>query len=187
MGILLLALVVGVLFATGTYLILQRSPIKLILGLSLLSHGVNLLLFSTSGLRRGDPPIVADKAAFDGTIANFVDPLPQALILTAIVISFGFIAFTVVLMNRRNALTETAQGRYEEGKAVVASSLLYSPIEHYLSGLDDDPDDYQWLEYTLVDEYKERAAKRGPMQAEGAQANGSQPRHTAGSEPESTR
>ena len=172
MGILLLAIVVGVLFATGTYLVLQRSPIKLILGLSLLSHGVNLLLFSTSGLRRGDPPIVADKAAFNGNIANFVDPLPQALILTAIVISFGFIAFTVVLMNRRNALTQTAQGRYQDEGAVVASSLLYSPIEHYLSGLDDDPDDYQWLEYTLVDEYKQRAAQRRADQPNGSQPEG---------------
>ena len=180
MSILLLAIVVGVLFATGTYLVLQRSPIKLILGLSLLSHGVNLLLFSTSGLRRGDPPIVADKAAFDGTIANFVDPLPQALILTAIVISFGFIAFTVVLMNRRNVLTETAQGRYEAGEAAVASSLLYSPVEHYLSGLDDDPDDYQWLEYTLVDEYKERAVKRRRGRANGSQAKGTQAKATSG-------
>ncbi len=168
MSILLLALVVGVLFATGTYLLLQRSPIKLILGLSLLSHGVNLLLFSTSGLRRGDPPIVADKAAFNGNIANFVDPLPQALILTAIVISFGFIAFTVVLMNRRNALTQTAQGRFGDEDEGVASSLLYSPIEHYLSGLDDDPDDYQWLEYTLVDEYKQQAAQRRAVQQNGA-------------------
>ncbi|MCB0080524.1 MAG: Na+/H+ antiporter subunit C [Caldilineaceae bacterium] len=100
MNILMMALVVGVLFATGTYLILRRRPIRLILGLGLLSHGVNLLLFSLGGAERGLPPIVVDKAAFTGDISGFVDPLPQALILTAIVIGFGVQAFAIVLVKR---------------------------------------------------------------------------------------
>lgn len=101
---LVLALMIGVLFGTGTYLLLQRTPIRLVLGLALLSHGVNLLLFSSGGFRSGLPPIVADKAAFTGVIDDFVDPLPQALILTAIVISFGVTAFLVMLINRRNTI-----------------------------------------------------------------------------------
>jgi len=108
-----LAIAVGSLFSAGVYLLLQRSPIRLILGLGLLSHGVNLLLFSTGGLRRGLPPIIADKTTFTGDISQFVDPLPQALILTAIVISFGVTAFVVVLVNRRNALL-TASGELVE-------------------------------------------------------------------------
>ena len=107
---LMMALVIGVLFTTGTYLLLQRTAIRLILGLALLSHGVNLLLFSGGGFKRGLPPIVVDKEAFTGDISAFVDPLPQALILTAIVISFGITAFIVVLINRRHALVKDQEG-----------------------------------------------------------------------------
>ena len=158
MNILMMALVVGVLFATGTYLILRRRPIRLILGLGLLSHGVNLLLFSLGGAERGLPPIVVDKAAFTGDISGFVDPLPQALILTAIVIGFGVTAFTVVLVNRRHALAEEAVADVP----VVASRKVvdpFAPMEHYSGGLDADPDDYEWLEYSVSDELS-RARQR---------------------------
>ena len=103
----LLALVVGVLWATGTYLVLRRGQIKLIVGLALLSHGVNLFLFGSGTLTRGQPPIFQDKANYlqELASANIADPLPQALILTAIVISFGVTAFIVVLVGRRDALT----------------------------------------------------------------------------------
>ena len=92
---LIIAVVIGVLFATGVYLILRRSIVKLLLGLLLLSHGANLLLFTVGGLRRAAPPILEE--GFSGRLA---DPLPQALILTAIVIGFGLIAFTLVLVYR---------------------------------------------------------------------------------------
>lgn len=150
MNIVMMGLVVGVLFATGTYLILRRRPIRLILGLGLLSHGVNLLLFSLGGARRGLPPIVVDKAAFTGDVSGFVDPLPQALILTAIVISFGVTAFTVVLVNRRHALAEYAVANVP----IVDSHQVvdpFAPMEHYTGGLDQDPDDYEWLEYGVSD------------------------------------
>lgn len=107
MNNLVLALLVGALLGGGVLLMLQRSPIRLVLGLGLLTHGVNLLLFGTGGLRRGQPPIILDKAAFNGDISQFVDPLPQALILTAIVISFGITAFMIALLNRRNALDQS--------------------------------------------------------------------------------
>ena len=103
----LLGLVVAVLLGTGVYLLLLGTPIRLVLGLGLISHGVNLLLLGSSGLKRGAPPIVVDKAAFTGDISPFVDPLPQALILTAIVIGFGLTAFSLVLAHRVHDATGT--------------------------------------------------------------------------------
>jgi multicomponent Na+:H+ antiporter subunit C len=93
-----LAIVVGSLYAAGIYMMLRRSLFKLILGLVLLSHGANLLIFTVGGLTRGRPPVAAP-----GTIAPAVpsaDPLPQALILTAIVIGFAVLAFSLVLFHR---------------------------------------------------------------------------------------
>ena len=109
MIVLLLALAVGSLFASGTYLIMRRGQIKLILGLALLSHGANLLLFGSGRLTEGRPPIFLDKKAYAETLASAMpaDPLPQALILTAIVISFGITAFVIVLVNRRHTVTAT--------------------------------------------------------------------------------
>jgi multicomponent Na+:H+ antiporter subunit C len=145
---LLAAVVTGFLFATGTYLVLSREPIKLVLGLSLISYGVNILLFTASTLGRGLPPIIVDKTTFAGEISSFVDPMPQSLILTAIVISFGLIAFLLVLINRRNALTESylAETPPEITEAV---NDPFGTQAHFISGLDADPDDYEWLEDTL--------------------------------------
>lgn len=145
MTILLVAALVAVLFATGTYLVLRREPIKLILGLNLISYGVNVLIFGTSTLRRGVPPVITDKATFAGDISQFVDPLPQALILTAIVISFGMTAFLVVLVNRRNSLTAQHEAQTHAEMLEVANDP-FGATAHYLTGLDEDPDDYEWLE-----------------------------------------
>ena len=106
MTALMLALLVGVLFACGAYMIMLRGQIKLVLGLGLITHAVNLALFGTGRLTRGAPPIVPhDTAVVGAAVGRFADPLPQALILTAIVISFGVTAFIVVLIYRRDALT----------------------------------------------------------------------------------
>ena len=103
---LILALTVGILFACGAYLVMRRGKIKLILGLGLFSHGVNLLLFGSGKMTLGQPAIFSDKKNFLAELATrgFADPLPQALILTAIVISFGITAFMIVLINRRDTL-----------------------------------------------------------------------------------
>lgn len=96
-----LSLVVGVLYAGAAYLMLRRSVVKLMLGLVLLSHGTNLLLFLMGdGVVRGNPSFVdpATTVVADGA----ADPLPQALILTAIVISFGFLSFILALAYRAN-------------------------------------------------------------------------------------
>ena len=90
-----LALAIGVLFATGTYLVLRRSLLKVVIGFALISHGTNLLLLTTGKLKRGAVPILV--AGYQGA---YVDPLPQALILTAIVISFAVTAFMLALMYR---------------------------------------------------------------------------------------
>lgn len=95
----LLAIIIGVLFAAATYMLLRRSLVKIIIGLALLGHAANLLLFTTGKIQRGAAPIImADtKELVTGT---FADPVPQALILTAIVIGFGAQAFAIVLIKR---------------------------------------------------------------------------------------
>jgi len=96
--ILLLAIVIGILFGAAVYLMLRQSIVKLIFGLVLLSQATNLLIFTVGGLQKGNPPIVPKGNELPPT--PVVDPLPQALILTAIVISFGVLAFSLVLMHR---------------------------------------------------------------------------------------
>lgn len=91
---ILMSITVGVLFMVGTYLILTKSLLRVILGVILLSHGAHLLLLTMAGLKRGAPPLLGEVAPF------YADPLPQALILTAIVISFGVTAFLLVLAYR---------------------------------------------------------------------------------------
>lgn len=93
--ILVLALLVGVLFACGTYLLLQRTLTRVVLGLALMGHGANLLLLLAGG-RAGEAPLI------DGTTdpSTFADPLPQAMALTAIVITFGVSAFLLALAYR---------------------------------------------------------------------------------------
>ena len=93
-----LAFVIGGLYAAGIYLVLRRSIVKLIIGLSLLGQAANLLIFTAAGLTRARPPIVPEGSTVP--VDPSADPLPQALILTAIVISFGVLAFTAVLIKR---------------------------------------------------------------------------------------
>jgi multicomponent Na+:H+ antiporter subunit C len=94
----LLAVVVGCLYAAGFYMMLRRSLFKLILGLVLLSHGANLMIFTVGGLTRGRPPIAPPGAS--APAVPHADPLPQALILTAIVIGFAVLAFSLALFHR---------------------------------------------------------------------------------------
>lgn len=89
---LVLAAVVGVLYASGTYLLLQRTLTRIVIGLVLLGHGANLLLLMAGGLP-GAPPLSGP----EGAPPNAADPLPQALALTAIVITFGVVAFLLAI------------------------------------------------------------------------------------------
>jgi multicomponent Na+:H+ antiporter subunit C len=89
-----IAVVAGLLFATGTYLVLQRLLSRIVVGLGLIAHGANLVLLGSGG-PPGRPPIVGA----DGT-GPVSDPLEQALVLTAIVITFGITAFLLALAYR---------------------------------------------------------------------------------------
>lgn len=88
---LLVSLIVGVLTACGVYLSLRGRTFPVVLGLTFLSYAVNLFLLIMGRLTIGKPPIISEE------IAQYADPLPQALVLTAIVISFGMTAFVIVL------------------------------------------------------------------------------------------
>jgi multicomponent Na+:H+ antiporter subunit C len=92
----LLAVVAGVLYASGLYLMLRRRLAQLIIGLSLLSNGSNILILSAAGVTRATPPLMTAGMTAD----QFADPVPQSLILTAIVIGFGVLAFSLVLAHR---------------------------------------------------------------------------------------
>ncbi|UYG08482.1 Na+/H+ antiporter subunit C [Halomonas sp. M4R1S46] len=93
-----MAVTIGILFAAAIYMMLRRSIVKLVIGLMLLSNAANLLIFVTAGLTRDAPPLVPQGMSVPaGAVA---DPLPQALVLTAIVISFGVLSFAVVLVHR---------------------------------------------------------------------------------------
>lgn len=93
---LLLAIVAGALYASGLYLMLRRRLAQLIIGLGLLSNGSNVLILSAAGVTRAKPPLISPGVPVD----QLADPVPQSLILTAIVIGFGVLAFALVLAHR---------------------------------------------------------------------------------------
>ena len=94
----LVASAIGVLVAGGIYLTLRARTFQVVLGLTLISHAVNLFLFASGRLVIGRPPIW--DAVRGGAVSAYTDPLPQALVLTAIVITFGMTAFVVILSLR---------------------------------------------------------------------------------------
>lgn len=98
----LIALVIGVLVSCGVYLLLRARTFPVILGLTLLSYGVNLFIFVMGRLRTGAPVVVNKGDSLSSTL-NYADPLPQALVLTAIVIGFAMTAFLLVLALRARA------------------------------------------------------------------------------------
>jgi multicomponent Na+:H+ antiporter subunit C len=102
---LLLAIASGVLYAAGIYLMLRRRLAQLIIGLGLLSNGTNLLIFTAGGLTRGRPPVIPPDAT--SLAQPYADPVPQSLVLTAIVIGFGLLAFSLVLAHRVHATVGT--------------------------------------------------------------------------------
>lgn len=100
---LLLVMLIGLLYASGIYLMFRRSMVKLLLGLLLLGNGANMLIFLMGELVKGEPPII-DQASTMFTGA-YADPVPQSLILTAIVISFGLQSFAIILLKRVYSIT----------------------------------------------------------------------------------
>jgi multicomponent Na+:H+ antiporter MnhC subunit len=110
---LVVALAIGVLTGSGVWLVLRSRTFQVVIGLSLLSYAVNLFIFSTGGLRSGAAPILERGAA--GDLATHADPVPQALVLTAIVIGFATTALFLVVLLASRGLTGTdhVDGREE--------------------------------------------------------------------------
>ena len=106
---------IGIVTACAVYLVLRRRTYSVVLGLTLLSYAVNLYLFSTGRLRSGRPPIA------EGGVSDYADPLPQALVLTAIVIGLAMTAFVIALALRMHVEVEHDQvdgtaGRDDRGE-----------------------------------------------------------------------
>lgn len=102
---LLITIIIGVLYSAGIYLLLRRSLVKIIIGLILLGNGANMLIFLLGRIVKGKPPVIAEHA---GALTSlYADPVPQALILTAIVISFGLQAFAIILIKRVYAVNNS--------------------------------------------------------------------------------
>ena len=101
---LLLALSIGVLAGSGVWLLLRPRTYQVIIGLSLCSYAVNLFIFSMGRLRSDAPPILSSTA---GSLAEHADPVPQALVLTAIVIGFATTALFLVVLLASRGLTGT--------------------------------------------------------------------------------
>ena len=120
----LLAIVIGLQAAGGVYLILRRRTFSVIIGTALLTYAVNLFLFASGRLAVDLPPIYSKYAE------GYTDPLPQALVLTAIVISFGMTAVAVLI----------ALGAYLE------SDIDHVDLRRSASDLDLDPDEIPWEE-----------------------------------------
>jgi multicomponent Na+:H+ antiporter subunit C len=112
----LLAAAAALLFGTGTYLVLQRKLSRIIIGLALLTHGANVLLIASG--RHGDPPLIGEAS----TVA-FSDPLPQALALTAIVITFAVTMLLLALAYRSWMLTHDDEVEDDIGDRDVARAM----------------------------------------------------------------
>ncbi|UZJ46122.1 Na+/H+ antiporter subunit C [Marinimicrobium sp. C6131] len=93
---LLISIMIAVMTACGVYLMLRSRTFPVIVGLTLFTYAVNLFIFVMGRLTSGAPPVI-------GTAEQYADPLPQALVLTAIVISFAMTAFVLVLALRARA------------------------------------------------------------------------------------
>lgn len=102
---MLLALVIGALYAIGVYLMLERRLFHLALGVLVLNSATNLLVFTSAGLVRGQAPVLLPGGGLPAE--PVADPLPQAMILTSITIDFGMLAFLLVLLYRAHQATGT--------------------------------------------------------------------------------
>lgn len=101
---IVLAILVGVQYTAGVYMLLRRSILKFIIGIIFMSNATNLLVFISAGITSGSPPFLDETAGRAGQMA---DPLPQALVLTAVVIGLGIIVFILALKYKFFSVTNT--------------------------------------------------------------------------------
>lgn len=107
----LIIILSGILFMTAIYNLLQKQLLRIIIGTVLLSHGAHLMILTMGKLKRGQPPVLTEG------VTNYTDPLPQALILTSIVISFGITALILVLAYRTTEENKTDNMEQLRGKS----------------------------------------------------------------------
>ncbi|WP_217586778.1 Na(+)/H(+) antiporter subunit C [Lentibacillus saliphilus] len=107
---IIISILAGILVATGVYNLLQKQLLRIVIGTVLLSHGAHLFILTMGKLKRGQPPILEEG------IVQYTDPLPQALILTSIVISFGITSLLLVLAYRTANENETDNMEQLRGK-----------------------------------------------------------------------
>ena len=134
---LAMASAIGILTAAGVYLLLRARSFDVILGLTLLSYATNLLIFAGGRLVAGKPPVLRDGVPAD--LLHHTDPLPQALVLTAIVIAFAMTAVSIVLAIRSRAdngsdhvdgsaaereFLHSEQRRHDEAREAALAALL---------------------------------------------------------------
>jgi multicomponent Na+:H+ antiporter subunit C len=134
----LMAFTAAVLFGIGTYLVLQRKLSRLIIGLGLIGHGANIVFVTAT--RRGNPPLIGSRDP-----SSFADPLPQSLVLTAIVISFGVTALLLALAYRSWLLTRDDE--------------VQDDVEDRLVGEDSEDTEVADAEMADADRASRRAAK----------------------------
>jgi len=104
---IVLALAIGVLAGSGIWLLLRPRTFQVIIGMSLLSYAVNLFIFAMGRVKMDSPPILSGAATLAGDLERFADPVPQSLVLTAIVIGFATTALFLVVIIATRGLTGT--------------------------------------------------------------------------------
>ena len=111
---LVIAVAIGILGGSGVWLVLRPRTFQVIMGLTLLAYAVNLFIFSMGSLSVGEEPII--KPGVPPDLLNYTDPMPQALVLTAIIISFATTALFLVVLLASRGLTDSdhVDGREEE-------------------------------------------------------------------------
>lgn len=108
---IIISILAGILFSVAIYNLLQKQLLRIIIGTVLISHGAHLFILTMGKLKRGQPPVLKEG------IANYTDPLPQALILTSIVISFGITSVLLVLAYRTAKENKTDNMEQLRGKS----------------------------------------------------------------------
>ncbi len=119
---LAIASAIGMLTASGVYLMLRARMFDVILGMTLLSYATNLLIFASGRVVSGKPPVLRD--GLPNTLAHYTDPLPQALVLTAIVIAFAMTAVSIVIAVRSRGDSGSDHVDGSVGEQRRASRLL---------------------------------------------------------------
>jgi len=94
---ILMAILVGILYTAGVYMLLRRSILKFIIGIIFLGNATNLLVFLSAGLEAGKPVFLGGE---EGDALAYADPLPQALVLTAVVIGLGIVVYLLAIKYR---------------------------------------------------------------------------------------